>query len=133
VALAVAGLLSLIYGLVSFRGRIAVTETRNQPLPGTRSSVTQYARSRGVQFGINETVAIRDLIPLLLAGEPYIIGFTFRFVGLAVLVLSTLLAVGTGMLAFGSDDGGGWVFIGFVVLFAGVWIYQIVTADDGSP
>jgi hypothetical protein len=73
------------------------------------------------------------LVPGLKARDPVVINFALRWFGLAVFALSTSLAIGTGMLAYSSsDDGGGWVFIGFTVLFVLVWSYQIVRGANST-
>ena len=136
IALAVLGLFGFVWGMFHIkRDRVRITRTRNQLLPLGRGNPANagpdprakiWARSQGVSAEFHESLAIRDLAPGWKSRNRDVIWFSFRSFGLALFVLSTFLAVGTGLLAYDSSgDGAGWVLIGFTVLFASVSGYQI--------
>ena len=130
--LAAAGLATLFFGMTKMkREQLGIDRGAD---PNSKISVPQWTgfargRWRRVTINLNETLSARDVIPGIKARNPRVIAFTLCAGGLAVFVLSTFLAIGTGMLAYdASDDGGGWVFIGFVVLFASVVGHQVFKA-----
>ncbi len=139
VTLAVAGFAAFAYGMSRIkREDVQVTQIRDE-LPrgsgiGLGRGKTIFAKTRGVQVDFHESLAPRDLIPGLRARDPRVIGFALRGGGLLFFVLSTFLALGTGMLVCNpEDEGGGWVFIGFVVLWVSVMGYRVATAPPDNP
>ena len=139
--LAAAGLAAFVYGMSRIsREDVQVRKIRDELPPdsgiGRRRGTKIVAKTKGVEVEFHETLAPRDLLPGLRARDPRVIGFALRGGGLLFFGLSTFLAIGTGMLVCDTEgDGGGWVFIGFVILWVSVMGYRVATAppDDPSP
>ena len=132
IGLALLGLLAFVVGLLRVRrDQVHVTHQRDELSPTRglhqapfRPNWTKLAaRSTGVSAELSESMKASEIIPRLRARDPQAIDFVLRSGGLAVFGISTFLAIGSGMVAYGSDAG--WGFLIFVVIFVGTALTRL--------
>lgn len=122
VALAVLSFLAFAYGIYRALNRGEVAKTRNELIPtGRRSRFPSrrkiWARTSGYSWSSSESGDISDLIEGVKRGDPESLEMACRGPALLFIAVFVFLAIGFWLLSTNQD--GGWVFIGFMVLFMG--------------
>jgi hypothetical protein len=126
--LALLSFIAFVVGMFRARGG-TVTRTENELVPivkrmgRARGPMEKIAaRSRGVSASFSESMDIAEMFEGLRTGERKQVDFALRALGILGFVLSSFLALGFGLVWSGSSAG--WGFVGFVVLFLGLFVQQ---------